>query len=147
MCTHALWRVCTWLCVSVRRGQRQCLSVCVSMWWGCIELMAQDMSPRYLTHKSVSRSPVAVQVLVPDVITVATLSGQKSTEAFLYYWSWCWACRGDWRQGPSCRSAVRQLGRGLGGCHIMETCRWSIYSRLLVRHCCAAFGTIFLHCI
>lgn len=32
--------------------------------------MAADISPRYLSHKSVSRSPVAVQALVPDVIRV-----------------------------------------------------------------------------
>lgn len=39
--------------------------------------MAADISPRYLSHKSVSWSPVAVQALVPDVITVASLSGQE----------------------------------------------------------------------
>lgn len=32
--------------------------------------MAADISPRYLSHKSVSRSLVAVQALVPDVIRV-----------------------------------------------------------------------------
>ena len=32
--------------------------------------MAPDISPRYLSHKSVSLSPVAVQTLVPDVIRV-----------------------------------------------------------------------------
>lgn len=32
--------------------------------------MAADISPRYLSHKSVSQSPVAVQALVPDVIRV-----------------------------------------------------------------------------
>lgn len=30
---------------------------------------------------------------------MATLSGQKSTEAFLYYWSWCRACSCDWGAG------------------------------------------------
>lgn len=32
--------------------------------------MVADMSQRYLSHKSVSQSPLAVQALVPDVITV-----------------------------------------------------------------------------
>lgn len=32
--------------------------------------MAADINPRYSSHKSVSRSPLAVQALVPDVIRV-----------------------------------------------------------------------------
>ena len=118
-CVHT----CTCVCVSsVRhRGERVCLSVCVSMWWGCIELMAADISPRYSSHKSVSRSPrgcASPGAWCYQSETVATLSGQKSTEAFQYYRSWCQACSCVWRLKACRRSAVRRLGSGVGGCHI-----------------------------
>lgn len=37
---------------------------------GATEPRAADISPRYSSHKSVSRSPVAPPALVPDVIRV-----------------------------------------------------------------------------
>lgn len=62
-------RVCVFIC----RKDRECVTICLSMWWGCIALIVVDISLRYLSHKSVSWSPVAVQATSgtgPDVITV-----------------------------------------------------------------------------
>ncbi|KAK2819185.1 hypothetical protein Q5P01_024746 [Channa striata] len=59
-----------------RKEFKECQTVCVSTVCDEDELMVADISSRYLSHKLVSQSPLAVQPLVPDVIreTVATLS-------------------------------------------------------------------------
>lgn len=60
--------------------------------------MAADISPRYLSHKSVSRSPVAVQALVPDVIRVEQwpLYQDRRVQRHSCITSWCQACSCDW---------------------------------------------------
>lgn len=118
----------TCICVcwpSVSQQQRGRLSECPSVRGGSTEPRAADTSPRYSSHKSASRSPLAARALVPDVIRVKQWplqTGQKSTEAFLYDWSWCRACSCDcgcwWRLGVCCMSAITKLGSGSGVCHI-----------------------------
>lgn len=43
---------------------------------------------------------------------MATLSGQRSTEAFLYYWSFCRARRRDWGAGTKCAAGVHLGSQG-----------------------------------
>lgn len=122
-------------------SSRDSLSVCGSIWRGCIELRAADISPRYSSHKSVSRSPLAAQApgaWCYQSETAATPSGQKSTGAFLYYWSWCQACSCDcgrgWRLRVCYRSTIRRLGSGVEGCHITR-----LAVGLFTAGCCYSF--------
>lgn len=89
-----------------------------------MELMSADICPRYLSHKSVSRSPVAVQALVPDFIRVKqwplyqdrgvqrhSCSTGAGVEPV--------AATGGWDGGlERCESSDREDRSGVGGCHI-----------------------------
>lgn len=103
---------------------------------GRIELRAADIGPRYSGQavKVASRSPSAVRLLVPDVITVAAAalavaapSGQRSTEAFLHYLELL--PRGGKLGGSS--SGIRQLGCGaVDGRVLLQLRHSSLVSRI-----------------